>query len=246
MRGPVGPFALERARQVAAALADLDPGASPRARFLWPPPAGLGAHVGVLPGSVDPLTTAHVALAAAALRQGPLDSISYLLSVHTVDKVDRDVAALPDRALVLLRHVGRRPRQGVAVANCGLYVEEAEALAPLLPAGAALWFVVGYDKIVQVFDPRYYADRTTALDRLFAFAGFLVAPRAHAGPRDLATLLAAPENAPYRDRVRPLPLAPAYRDQSATAVRAALAAGESVDALLAPPAAAFIAATCCL
>src|SRR4051812_28702439 len=137
MSGPVGPFALERARQGAAALADLDPGASPRARLLWPPPAGLGAHVGVLPGSFDPLTTAHVALAAAALRHGPLDSISYLLSVHTVDKVDRDVAALPDRALLLLRHVARRPRQGVAVAHRGLYVEEAEGPGAAAPGGRA-------------------------------------------------------------------------------------------------------------
>ena len=63
--------------------------------------------------------------------------------------------------------------------------------------------------------------------------------------RRLARLLARSENAPYRARVRPLPLAPAYRDQSATAVRAALAAGERADARLAPQAAAFVAATGC-
>ena len=91
------PFALSRARALAATLADLDPAASPRARMLRPPASGFGLRVGVLPGSFDPLTTAHAALAAAALRHGPLDSLCYLLSVHTVDKVDRDQAALPDR-----------------------------------------------------------------------------------------------------------------------------------------------------
>jgi nicotinate-nucleotide adenylyltransferase len=238
-------YSLAAARRIAAALAGLDPAAPPAARLLRAPRAGLGRAVGVLPGSFDPLTAAHAALARAALRHGGIDSLLFLLSVHVVDKGAAARAALADRALVLARYTARRPRCGVAVCNRGLYVEEAEALAPLLPAGAALWFVVGFDKIEQVFDPRYYADRTTALDRLFALAGFLVAPRAGAGRRDLAALLARPENTPYREHVRPLPLAPAYRDQSATAVRAALAAGQQVDALLAPQAATFIAATGC-
>jgi nicotinamide-nucleotide adenylyltransferase len=240
-----GPYSLAAAQRLAADLASLDPAAPPAARLLRAPRAGLGRAVGVLPGSFDPFTAAHAALARAALRHGGLNSLLFLLSVYVVDKGDAACAALADRALVLARYAARRPRYGVAVCNRGLYVEEAEALAPLLPAGAALWFVVGYDKIVQVFDPRYYADRTAALDRLFALAGFLVAPRAGASHRDLAALLARPENAPYRARVRPLPLAPAYRDQSATAVRAALAAGQNVDGLLAPQAAAFIAATGC-
>ncbi|HZS03208.1 MAG TPA: hypothetical protein VFE37_31175 [Chloroflexota bacterium] len=239
------PYSLPAAQRLAAELAGLDPAAPPAARLLRPPRAGLGQAVGVFPGSFDPFTAAHAALARAALRHGGLDSLLFLLSVHVVDKEDAAQAALADRALVLARYSARRPRCGVAVCNRGLYVEEAEALAPLLPAGAALWFVIGFDKIVQVFDPRYYADRAAALDRLFALAGFLVAPRAGAGRRDLAALLARPENAPYRARVRPLPLAAAYRDQSATAVRAALAAGQNVDSLLAPPAAAFIAATGC-
>ena len=146
---------------------------------------------------------------------------------------------------MLLRHVARRPRQGVAVANRGLYVEEAEALTPLLPSGAELWFVVGFDKIVQVLDRRYYADPGAALARLFALAGFLVAPRAGAGAGELRALLARPENRPYADRVRHLPLAPAYRDDSATAARDLLAAGRDPGHLLPPAARAFVAATGC-
>lgn len=257
-------FSLRAARAIARRLADLAPAAPPRARLLRAPRAGLGLQVGVLSGSFDPLTRAHTALAAAALRHGALDSLLFLLSVHTVDKEDRAVAALPDRALVLLRHTARRPRCGVAVCNRGLYVEQAEALAARLapgqppePRGAivapgqaseeapALWFVVGYDKIVQIFDPRYYADREAALRALFARAGLLVAPRGAAGPEALAALLARPENAPYRDRVRPLPLPAGYRALSATAVRTALARGEDARALLAPAAAAFVAATGC-
>jgi nicotinic acid mononucleotide adenylyltransferase len=259
-------FSLRAARAIARRLADLDPAAAPRACLLRAPRAGLGRAVGVLSGSFDPLTCAHAALAAAALRHGGVDSVLFLLSVHTVDKEDRVVATLPDRALVLLRHVARRPRCGVAVCNRGLYAEQAEALAALLASGQApgtcgagavpprasageqslaLWFVVGFDKIVQIFDPRYYADRDAALRALFARAGLLVAPRGAAGSEALAALLARPENAPYRDRVRPLPLSASYRAVSATAVRAALARGEDARAWLAPAAAAFVAATGC-
>jgi nicotinic acid mononucleotide adenylyltransferase len=238
-------YRLEAARAVAAELGGLDPSGPPSARLLRAPQAGLGARVGVLPGSFDPLTAAHTALARTALRQRAVDSLLFLLSVQVVDKEDRATAALADRVLVLLRHVARRPRCGVAACNRGLYVEEAEALAPLLPAETELWFVVGHDKIVQVFDPRYYADREAALGRLFALAGFLVAPRTAAGPDQLAALLARPANAPYRDRVRPLPLPAAYRDQSATAVRVALAGDAMPHGLLAPEAATFVAATGC-
>jgi nicotinate-nucleotide adenylyltransferase len=239
------PYSLDAALAVAARLAGLDPAGPPTARLLQAPRAGLGARVGVLPGSFDPLTAAHAALARAALRHGGLSSLLFLLNVYVVDKADTAQAALADRALVLLRHVARRPRCGVAVCNRGLYVEEAEALAPLVPAGAELWFVVGHDKIEQIFDPRYYADRDAALDRLFALAGLLVAPRGRAGRAALTALLARPENARYRGRVRPLPLPRAYREESATALRAALAAGADVRRRLAPAAAAFVAATGC-
>ena len=238
-------YSLASARTLAAALAGLDPAAPPRALLLRSPRGGLGQRVGVLPGSFDPLTLAHSALARAALRHGRLDSLLFLLSVHTVDKVDRGYAALPDRALVLQRYVARRPRCGVAVCNRGLYVEEAQALVPLLPGDAELWFVVGHDKIVQVFDPRYYADRAAALEELFRLARFLVAPRAASEHTALAALLARPENRPYATRVRSLPLAPAYRDQSASTVRAALATGGNVDHLVPPQVKAFITTTGC-
>ena len=239
------PYSLRAARSIAAQTAGLDPAAPPAARLLRAPRAGLGRTVGVLPGSFDPFTTAHAALARAALRHGGLNSLLFLLSVYVVDKGDAARAALADRALVLTRYAARRPRCGVALCNRGLYVEEAEALTPLLPEGARLWFVVGFDKIVQVFDPRYYPDREAALTRLFQRAGFLVAPRGPAGPRELAALLARPENQPYRERVRYLPLPPAYRDLSATAVRAALAAGADPRGLVPAAVAAFITATGC-
>src|SRR5262249_51173569 len=128
-------YSLAAARPLAAQIAGLDPAGAPAARLIRPPAARLGPSVGGVPGSFDPLTRAPAALARAALRHGGLDGLLFLLSVHVVDKGDAALAALADRALVLARYTARRPRCGVGVCNRGLYVEEAEALAPLLPAG---------------------------------------------------------------------------------------------------------------
>jgi hypothetical protein len=96
---------------------------------------------------------------------------------------------------------------------------------------------------VQIFDARYYADRDAALRRLFAVARLLVAPRAGHGQVDLDALLARPENQPYADHVRGLPLQPELAAISSTVGRARLAQGtataDDLSALLAPEGAAL-------
>ena len=82
-----------------------------------------------------------------------------------------------------------------------------------------LLFLVGYDKIVQIFDPRYYDDRDAALRKLFGLASFLVAPRDDATADDLAALLSRPENRPFAGRVRSLPLPSAVAAVSSTGLR---------------------------
>jgi len=64
------------------------------------------------------------------------------------------------------------------------------------------------------------------------------------GADALAALLDRPENRPFRDRVRALPLDPAWADDSATRVRAAAKAGDTATlaALVPPETLAFIAA----
>src|SRR5207248_8509577 len=94
------------------------------------------------------------------------------------------------------------------------------AMRGALPLVAELVFLVGHDKIVQIFDPRYYSDRDGALRELFALSGFLVAPRAGAGIDELRDLLAEPENRQFAARVRPLALAERYRAMSSTKARA--------------------------
>ncbi len=221
----------------------LDPDGPPAAVVVRP--AGDG-RVGVLPGSFNPLTSAHALLAQAPLERGLVDGVYFLLAVRTVDKAAAEGLALPDRVWVLDEYCRARPGLGVVLTNRGLYVEEAEALrAGPVPPEKELWFLVGFDKIVQIFDPRYYADRDAALRRLFSLSRFYVAPRSGLTGADLAEFLARPENRPFAAHVRFLPLPPEYHDPylSATAVRAACAAGSVPAGAVPAEAGRFIAAT---
>ncbi|HEV8634635.1 MAG TPA: hypothetical protein VG370_10420 [Chloroflexota bacterium] len=203
------------------ALVDaLDPAGPPEAQLARP--ACVDGRIGLLPGSFNPPTDAHVALARAGRAAG-LACVYYLLSKHTVDKERVTGIPLADR-LGLLTRIAAESGDGVAFANRGLYVELAAAMRRALPR-ARLVFLVGHDKIVQIFDRRYYAEGDAALEELFSLATVLVAPRADADRDDLAALLAAPENRRFAPQVGPLALAERHRDASSTLVRR----GESDD-----------------
>ena len=174
--------------------------------------------MGLLPGSFNPPTNAHLALARAGRTAG-LACVYFVLAQRTVDKEQVTGIPLADR-LELLAQLG----EGVASVERGLYVDIGAEIRAEMPE-AELVFLVGHDKIVQVFDPKYYVDREAALDELFALASFLVAPRGEADEDELAELLARAENRRWADRVQPLALDAAYRDASSTRVRR----GESHD-----------------
>lgn len=220
---PTGPPRLAIAREATAARA-------------VPAPA-----IGILAGSFNPLTNAHIALAQAALTDGGLDALYFALSRQTVDKEGVSRPTLADRALVLARYVGRDARLGLLLTNRGLYAEQAVAARAAFPHARELCFVVGFDKAVQIFDPRYYADRDAVLHTLFDRVTLLVAPRGVVGAEELLALLDQPANRPFRDRVRPLPFDPAHAGASSTLVRARARAGQPVDQFVPPETASWLA-----
>ncbi len=225
-------------------LAALDPTAAPEARALCGPSLSAVRRLVALPGSFNPPHMAHQALLTAARDAWRADAAVYVLSVRTVDKERPSGMLVEDRLWLLCELVqaewdgmsgaGGTDRAGVGVVatNRGLYVDQAEALHQVCPRLEELAFVTGYDKIVQIFDPRYYDDRDVALEQLFARAAFLVAPREDATQSDLEALLAQPDNVRYSSRVRPLPLPPELAGLSSTRVRrhaAELTPGARVD-----------------
>jgi nicotinic acid mononucleotide adenylyltransferase len=183
-------------------------------------------------------------LGEAAERQH-LGPVAFTLSTRTVDKERPEPAFLPDRLLVLELSVERTGNRLVGLLNRGLYVDQAEILRETLPALERLVFLVGFDKIVQIFDPRYYDDREVTLQRLFNVASIAVAPRGAAGRAELEELLRREENRAFAGGVSPLDIAAGLGDDSSSLVRAALGRGEQVGVSLPPESIAFIEATGC-
>jgi nicotinamide-nucleotide adenylyltransferase len=194
-------------------------------------------RVGLFPGSFNPLTHAHVAMANAARRAASLDVLLWGVALASIDKERVQRAALPDRLAQLQAFVAGRRGHAAILLNRGLYVDQATATRALLRQDADLHVVVGFDKIVQIFDPHYYDDRTSALDTLFSLTRFLVAPRAGDGEDALNVLLSRPENRDYAKRVAYLSLPPQFATDSSTEAREMLACGADDAALakLLPP-----------
>ncbi|WP_052888383.1 hypothetical protein [Thermogemmatispora carboxidivorans] len=210
----------EQYRALQALLEQLDPHEPSTALVVPPSPTPRG-HIIVFPASFNPPTTAHLALLHQVQEQSGADVLVYAaLSKQIVDKEHVERPTLLDRLVLLqqlLQH--KLPGVGLLLFNRGLYVEQAEAVHRSFPEVSRLTFLVGFDKIIQIFDPRYYRDRDAALHQLFRLAHLLVAPRGSNGEEELRALLAQPENRQFAGAVQALPFDPSYRDISSTRVR---------------------------
>jgi nicotinic acid mononucleotide adenylyltransferase len=180
----------------------------------------------LLPGAFNPVTTAHLALAQAAQQahqqQAAKIALFCILSTHTINKEGTERATLLDRLLVLHLLAQRLGWLGVLLTNQGLYVEQAEAARHTFPHAQQVRFVVGWDKVAQIFDVRYYVNRNVALHRLFSLADLLAAPRADYEAADLAALMQQPENQPFQAALRWLTLPANARDISSSQIRTLL------------------------
>ena len=165
--------------------------------------------------------------------------MAYLVALRSVDKEAVEIARLEDR-LALLVTIGSRTGAAVALCNVGLYVDQARAFREALP-DTRLSFVVGFDKLVQILDPRYYEDRGAALDDLFALADLLVLPRGDDGPAEIAAVLAEAGNARWAGKIHPLAAPPSLDLQlSATAIRQADLTATAQAAALPPEVQRFV------
>ena len=240
---------VEALAPLARTLRSLDPGAAPQAAAVCGSGLAAARRLVAVPGSFNPPHAAHLALMEAGLAAANAGAGAFVLSVRTVDKERVSGMLLEDRLWLLCRLAEEVAAAtggvvGAVATNRGLYVDQAAAIRRLCSNLVDLAFVVGYDKLVQILDARYYDDRDAALEALFARARFLVAPRDGNAVEAIAALLARPENARFAGRVRALPVSPALARVSSTAARAAAAGGQPV-AGVPPLVAAFVAATGC-
>lgn len=154
---------------------------------------------GVFPGSFDPLTVAHLAIADAAREQCGLDVVDLVISHVALAKEDRRQAPVAERLDAIGSATADRPWLRARATTHQLLAD--------IAAGYDL-LVVGADKWPQLHDPRFYDGSPeamrTALDRLPPVA---VAPRAGVA-------------LPAGTAVTVLDVDPAHREVSSTAVRA--------------------------
>jgi len=135
------------------------------------------AIVGAYPGTFNPPTIAHLAIAEAAVRQGRLDRLDLVVSAVPLGK-EVPVPTLEDRVSVLEAMGATRSWLGVRVTELQLISEVAEDYAAV---------VLGADKWLQVIDPTWYGGSAAARDRAVArLPVVLLAPRPpHPIPADL-------------------------------------------------------------
>jgi nicotinic acid mononucleotide adenylyltransferase/predicted RNA-binding protein with PIN domain len=123
-------------------------------------------RTGVFPGTFDPPTIAHLAIAETALKWAQLDRLDFAISVVALGKEERgDV----ERRVAALHHlIDSREDLGVEVTDAQLIAD--------IAAGYDV-VVMGADKWAQVNDPKWYSseeERDAALARL---PRVVVAPR---------------------------------------------------------------------
>lgn len=186
-------------------------------------------RVGIVPGSFDPITRAHVAL-AEALRRREAEPVLFVYSARTLPKEAPVPASLlpPELRLAAVAAVCERTAWlGLAVCSHGLLADQARAASASFPSARPV-LGVGSDKLRQVFEPRWYEDRDAALEQLFA-AELAVAARAGEEAVVDAVLSANPRWAGRVDRIE-LPADVAA--VSSSVVRDRLRAGHDVADLV--------------
>lgn len=233
-------YDLKRLFALRAAVEILDVSAPPTVRLVSPDTVPSFRRVGILCGSFNPLTLAHTELAERAIEVFGLDQVFFTLAKVTVDKEHVTGLSLEDRVLSLSLYAERHPSLGVALVNRGLYFQQAQAFHSLFGDQTTLSFLIGMDKLLQIFDPRYYQDRDAALLQLFSLASLIVANRGDMDEQSFTQLLDQPENRPFRQYVRFFTLPTTVTDLSATQVRQYLAAQQDITASVPPEVEAFI------
>lgn len=112
-------------------------------------------RVGAYPGTFDPPTIAHLAIAEAALDQGGLDRLELVVSRSPLGK-DPSVPAFEDRLEVLEAVAASRSWLSVRVSPHRL-------IADVVAGYDAV--VMGMDKWLQVVDPAWYGGSIASRDR---------------------------------------------------------------------------------
>lgn len=183
----------------ASLLAALDGAEAPAAQR-FDAAASLSGRVAVLPSAFNPPTSAHLALLDVAVATANVNVPAALLSTKNVDK-GLHGASLAQRVEMLLALKSSRPSIAVLATNAARIADQAAALRAA-HSSAEFDFVVGFDTLVRLFEPRYYAgDMNPQLETFFTHHRVLAANRGVAGLDALRAYIEREVPAEFRDRI---------------------------------------------
>lgn len=221
-------------RELRQMLEGLDPSGPPRLTFIWRAADGVrrpGQRLGVLSGSFNPLTCSHVRLAELAAERHALREVAFELAVANVDK-QAAADELAARLWVLRQYAHRWGNLSVVACSHGRFIDKVRAFEEAYPEDTELFFIVGFDTLVRVFDPRYYTDPEAELAELFARSRFIVANRGTTTPEEIRQWLEEPPRRRYAHRIHLIELDEFHAKISSTEVRTRIAAGKSIAELV--------------
>lgn len=136
-------------------------------------------RLGVLSGTFNPPTRAHLALAERAAEQLTLDEVVFVLPEMPPHKEQLE-ATLEERAELLVAAIRLRPDFSAAIVSHGLFLEIHEALEREYPPGIRMFILVGQDTAERILLRWPYEDSEEALRQMFARFDIVVADRGKA------------------------------------------------------------------
>lgn len=225
---------IERLNELRRVLDGLDPTGPPRAAIVRRAPEGIrgsGGRLGVMSASFNPPTRAHVRMAEEAGRLCGFGETLFVLAKTNVEK-GLYGAPLEARLLMIDALAGSRPSCSVAAVSHPRFVDKAAALRACYPPGAEICFIVGYDTLVRLFDPKYYADMPADLRRMFASCRFVAANRGEHPSETVRRFLERPECREFADRITVMELDARHAGMSSSEVRERLRTGEGTSDLV--------------
>src|ERR1035441_5499794 len=174
-------------------------------------------RLGVLPGTFNPVTVAHLALAEAAL--AIVDEVVFVLPRHFPHKTYSG-AGFDQRAELLQLALAAEPRFSAAASHGGLFVEIAWECREAYGGDVRLIFLCGRDAAERIANWDY--GRTGAFSEMLTKFDFLVAARGgeYCPPESLSASFAR------------LELNGAFDHVSASEVRTRIGKGESWEHLV--------------
>ena len=130
------------------------------------------SHLGILPGTFNPVTVAHQALASTALRQ--VDEVVFVLP-RVFPHKDFSGATFQQRIAMLEAAAAEEPRWSIAAAEGGLFVEIAGECRAAYGVDTQLSFICGRDAAERIATWDY--GRAAAFGDMLRGFDLLVAPR---------------------------------------------------------------------